>query len=461
MKKFVNRDKELKFLESEYKKGESSLVVVYGRRRVGKTSLINEFCKDKRSLYFLATEEGDRQNLLSFQTLVADFTNNELLQQATFDNWNAVFSILSEYTTDKIVITIDEFQYLGKSNVAFPSIFQKVWDTILRDKNVMVILCGSYLSMMESQTLDYNSPLYGRRTGQIKLKPIGFKDYHEFFAETLSHKELIDLYAVTGGVPKYIEVFNQGENVFQSISDNILNKSSFLYDETNFLLHREVKEVGTYFSIIRTIAEGNRKLAQIAGKLSVAQSSLSKYLSTLIKLDILEREVPITEVNPQKSKKGLYKVKDNYILFWFLFIYPNLNFIESDNSGIVANKIAANFYDRHAAFVYEDICIQKMWELSSANCFAFHFDKVGRWWDKSNEIDVVAIDSESGNMIFGECKYIKGRVGLNILQKLEEKAKQVKYSKRGVACFVLFAVNGFTDELIELEKSRSDLVLSR
>ncbi len=460
MKKFVNREKELKFLEKEYRKDESSLVVVYGRRRVGKTSLINEFCKDKKSLYFLATEEGDRQNLLSFQTMVADFTGSELLQQATFDNWNAVFSILSEYTQDKIIITIDEFQYLGKSNAAFASVFQKVWDTILKDKNVMVILCGSYISMMESQTLDYNSPLYGRRTGQIKLKPIDFKHYHEFFTEKVSHKELIDLYAVTGGVPKYIEVFNQREDVFKSIADNILNKSSFLYDEPNFLLHREVKDVGTYFSIIKTIAEGNRKLGQIAGKLGVVQSSLSKYLSTLIKLDILEREVPITENNPQKSKKGLYKIKDNYILFWFLFIYPNLNFIESDNSDIVANKIAANFYDRHVAFVYEDICIQKMWELSSANRFGFSFDRVGRWWDKSSEIDIVAIDSESGNMIFGECKYIKGRVGLNILKRLEEKTGKVSYVKRGKKCFILFAVNGFTDELIELEKSRDDLILS-
>ncbi len=460
MKKFVNREKELKFLEKEYRKDESSLVVVYGRRRVGKTSLINEFCKDKKSLYFLATEEGDRQNLLSFQAMVADFTGSELLQQATFDNWNAVFSVLSEYTQDKIIITIDEFQYLGKSDAAFASVFQKVWDTILKDKNMMVILCGSYISMMESQTLDYNSPLYGRRTGQIKLKPIDFKHYHEFFAETVSHKELIDLYAVTGGVPKYIEVFNQKEDVFKSIADNILNKSSFLYDEPNFLLHREVKDVGTYFSIIKTIAEGNRKLGQIASKLGVVQSSLSKYLSTLIKLDILEREVPITETNPQKSKKGLYKIKDNYILFWFLFIYPNLNFIESDNSDIVANKIAANFYDRHVAFVYEDICIQKMWELSSANLFGFSFDRVGRWWDKLSEIDIVAIDSESGNMIFGECKYIKGKVGLNILKKLEDKTGKVSYAKRGKKCFILFAVNGFTDDLIELEKSRDDLILS-
>ena len=232
----------------------------------------------------------------------------------------------------KPVIVIDEFQYIGKSNPAFPSVFQRIWEEQLKDKPVMVILCGSLISMMESQTLSYNSPLYGRRTAQMKLKQIPFRYYRQFFPDK-SENELVEMYAVTGGVPKYIESFADVGDIYEGISENILNPSGYLYDEPQFLLQQEVSEVGSYFSIIKAIAAGNSKLSAIATLLEVKSTSLTKYLKTLIDLDILEREVPVTEDNPEKSKKGLYKIKDNYLRFWFAFVYPNLSFIESGNSG--------------------------------------------------------------------------------------------------------------------------------
>ena len=254
MSKFVDRIKELEFLNNEYNKKDSSLIILYGRRRVGKTALIKEFGKNKDMIYFLATEEQEMQNINAFKELVINDTQNELLSSANITSWEVLFkTIVSQKTTSKKIIVIDEFQYLGKINPSFPSIFQKIWDEILKDKNVMVILCGSLISMMESQTLNYNSPLYGRRTGQIKLKQIPFENYHDFFTSRIKERNLIEMYAVTGGIPKYIESFKAEENIYEGIKNNIMNKQSYLYEEPMFLLQNEVSEVGSYFSIIKSI----------------------------------------------------------------------------------------------------------------------------------------------------------------------------------------------------------------
>lgn len=462
MKELINRSKELEFLEKEYQRNTSSLVILYGRRRVGKTELTNEFIKNKQAVYFLATEENETQNRISFQNIVAEQTGNELLKHVNADNWDMIFKVwLDAPSTGKKLMIIDEFQYLGKANRAFPSVFQRIWDTMLKNRNVMVILCGSLISMMESQTLAYSSPLYGRRTGQIKLKQIPFCHYHKFFPDK-SEKELIEYYSITGGVPKYIELFYDSKDIFEAIENNVLSKSSFLYDEPNFLLQREVSEVGSYFSLIKTIASGNQKLSKIAAALELKQTGLTKYLKTLIDLDILEREVPVTEDNPESSKRGLYKIKDNFMLFWFKFVFPNLNYIESGHAELAMKKIRANLVDAHIAYVYEDICMEKMWELNANDTWNFHFDKVGRWWDNNTEIDIVALDREEKHIIFGECKYRTGKVGTDVLRQLELKSERVEWN-RGVRqnYFILFSINGFTDELTALSKVRKDLILQQ
>ena len=361
MKRFVDREQEMETLQSEYNRDGSALVVLYGRRRVGKTTLISEFIKDKNALFFLASEEAETQNRNAFKEKVAEFIDSDLLRSADIKSWDVLFkSIMDTPFESKPVIVLDEFQYLGKANPAFPSVFQRIWEEILKDKSVMVILCGSLISMMESQTLAYGSPLYGRRTAQIRLKQIPFCYYHEFFPGK-SRRELIEMYAVTGGVPKYIELCSESRDIYSAIQKCVLNRSGYLYDEPHFLLQQEVTEVGSYFSIIKAIAAGNSKLSAISAVLEIKATSLTKYLKTLIDLDILEREVPITEDNPAKSKKGLYKIKDNYLRFWFAFVYPNMSFIESGHSRIVMNKIRKSLVPNHIAFVYEDVCKERMW----------------------------------------------------------------------------------------------------
>lgn len=460
MSRFIDRESEMNTLENEYARPGSSLVILYGRRRVGKTSLISEFIRNKNALFFLASEEPEIQNRNAFREKAADFIRNDLLRNASVSSWDVIFkAIIDTPFEQKPIIVMDEFQYIGKSNPAFPSIFQRIWEEQLKNKSVMVILCGSLISMMKSQTLNYDSPLYGRRTAQIRLKQIPFKYYRQFFPGT-DENHLIEMYAVTGGVPKYIELFRENDDIYDAIERNILDPSSYLYDEPHFLLQQEVSEIGNYFSLIKAIAAGNTKLSAISTVLETKATSLTKYLKTLIDLDILEREVPITEDNPEKSKKGLYKIKDNYLRFWFAFIYPNLSFIESGNGDIVMSKIRKGFIRHHAAFVYEDVCREKMWELNAADIWDFHFSKIGRYWDSNIEIDIAALDPDGKNLILGECKYWAEPVGINVLSYLEEKAKAVNWNLQSRnTYYVLFSANGFTPELELYAGKRPDVLL--
>lgn len=461
--KFVDRTEELEFLNREYAKKTSSFIVIYGRRRIGKTALIKQFIKDKPALYFLASEEMERENKNNLKNLMAEFTGSELLKRDFDFTWDDIFAAFADFKKEeKKIVIIDEFQYLCKANKSIPSIFQRIWDNLLMNKNIMVILCGSLIHMMKNQTLDYSSPLYGRRTGQIKLKQIQFLHYKGFFHDKdMAEKDFIEYYAVTGGVPKYIELFNLSDNIFAAVRENIINRQSFLYEEPIFLLEREVSDIGSYFSIIKTIAQGNHKLGKIASVLNVPQTKLSRYLQTLIELDLIERIVPVTESNPGKSKKGLYYLTDNFIEFWFKFIYPYRSYLEMDDKEFVMGKIEKNFIDNHVSFVFEKVCIQEMWQLNRENKFDCKFQKIGKWWDKNIEIDIVGLNEEEKAIIFGECKYLDKKVDVDLFYQLAQKGKAVDWHREyRKEYYILFSKSGFTRELTELRHNRDNLILN-
>ena len=459
---FVDREAELQALEREYAREGSSFVVVYGRRRVGKTELISRFIRSRRSLYYLATEEPELQNLESFQSVAADFLQSDLLHAARISRWEDVFREIARAcspTDERAVIVIDEFQYLGRANPAYPSIFQRIWDTMLKDANVMLVLCGSLISLMRDQVLSEESPLYGRRTAQIRMRQIPFSHYREFLPGR-STRELVERYAVTGGVPKYIELFNDEKDVYSAISANALDRSGFLYDEPNFLLQREVPDVGTYFALIRAVAGGARRPSEISRSFGIRQTSLGKYLKTLIDLDVLERQVPVTEGNPDKSKKSFYRIKDNFLQFWFRFVLPNLSYLETGRTAAVEKRIREHFIDGHVAYVYEDVCRERLWGLADSGELGFVPERVGRWWSGSDEIDVVGLSASEGRAVWGECKFWKDPVGANVLRALEEKAARVPWERdRRTDAFALFSASGFTDELREIAGARDDVVL--
>lgn len=460
MQKFIGRVKELKDLEKEYKR-DSGFVVIYGRRRVGKTTLIKEFIKDKNAVYFLATEEAEVQGKRRLLNIIADFIEQPYLKSASFENWEDIFRLLTKYKpNEKKVLVIDEFQYLIQVNSAFTSIFQSIWDEILNNNNIMVILCGSLISMMTTHVLSYESPLYGRRTSQIRLKPLKFTELRNHITQR-TFEELVELYSVTGGVPKYFEFFHNQDSLIENIKENILNRSGFLYEEPLFLLGKEVREPLNYFSIIKTISEGKHKLSEISSSLEQKSNFLSPYLKTLIDLDLVEKRVPITESSPEKSRKGLYYISDNFINFWFKYVYPYKGELEFGNQEPVIERLKNNFKDNFVSFIYEDICRDIFLNLCAQKRIYFIPSKIGAYWNMNNtiEIDVVAVDNTNKKIFLAECKYFENKkVDISVYSALLEKSKASDFKGYDIV-YGLFSKSGFDNRLIEIASTNQNLIL--
>ena len=451
--KFIDRKREMSTLEKEYNR-ENSFVVLYGRRRTGKTTLIKEFIKDKNSFYFFADKQNESLQINRFKNQLAEHFKDEFLKKIEINDWDTVFDyFISKIGDEKFVLVIDEFQYLCLMNKGFSSIFQRIYDEKISDKNIMVILCGSLISMMYSEVLSYDSPLYGRRSAQIKLQPISFEYYKEFF-DNKSKKELIEFYSITGGIPKYILEFDRNKSPLWNIENNIFNKDNFLYSEPKFLLQEEINDLSRYFSILNSIALGNTKLSSIYSHLGLNSNNITSYITKLIDLDILEKEVSVTE-NIENGKKGLYKIKDNYLKFWFSYVYPYQSYLEIENLSYPLEKVK-NEFNLWVSKIYEDLARETVLNNSE---IPFPIKKLGRWWNNNEEIDIVGLGDNE--IIFGECKWSNKKVGLSVLLSLKEKSKSVKWNNSSrKEYFILFSKEGFSDGLINLSKKDKTIILS-
>lgn len=462
---FIGRQTELGTLETEYAR-DSSFVVIYGRRRVGKTTLIKEFIKKKPAFYFLATEEVESQSMKRFAGVLTRTTGNIMLKNVAFSDWMDLFHVIADYKqSEKKVVVIDEFPYLVKTNSAFPSILQGAWDEILKDSNIMLILCGSLIGMMQKYALAYDSPLYGRRTAQIRLMPLAFPAVYA--TQKLSFEKAVEQYAVTGGVPKYLEFFQNDDDLQQQIESVVLSKNGFLYEEPNFLLKDEVQSAVNYFSIIKAIADGNHKLGKIAGVLRLETSGLTPYLSTLSDLGFTIKDTPITEKNPEKSRKGLYFISDNFVRFWFRYVYPYKGELELDNTQIVLEEISKDFIEKFVAFAYEDICKSIFADLCKKQAVAFMPSRIGSYWlndaDNDTQIDVMAVDHQHKRLFAGECKYHVKPVDAAVYFALEEKVRgsaDIRAAfKDYQILYGVFSKSGFTQRMIDQAKDSPNLLL--
>ncbi len=456
---FIDRENDLAWLENEYHKKGAGFIVIYGRRRVGKTTLIEEFIRDKKAIYFMADKQVEKELINRFNQAMSRSIDDPLMSDLTFNSWETLFEywLGKEKFQTKIVVVIDEFQYLAKVNPAFPSILQRIWDERLKKKNIFLILCGSLVNMMYSTTLSYKSPLYGRRTGQMKLEPVTFHDYMKFLPKVPSEKRL-EYYAITGGIPKYIETLSPVKNLLDNIHENILSKNSYLYDEPRYILNEEVTETLNYFSILKTIACGEHKIGNIASKIGIKANILTKYLDMLINLGIIERQVPVTEKNPEKSKMGLYYIKDHYFRFWFRYVFPYQSYLEIQEKDYVLSIIKEDFSNFTGA-VYEKVCLENIPILIKEEKLPFTPEKWGRWWMKNEEIDIIAINDRTREILFAECKWSTKLVGLNILDELREKSKMVNWNMDNrVEYFALFSRKGFTKEL-EIKAKKENILL--
>ena len=459
MTNFICRDEELSFLRGEYDKSEASLVVLYGRRRMGKTSLISEFGKDKNMLYFLAMDEPDDTTRCRFKDFAAKYTGDKSLKTRVKEDWAVIFDALARYETEqKKLIVLDEFQYIGKNNPSFLLTFKKAW-TELKKQNVMVILCGSMIPLIETQTLAYGSHLHGQVTAQKKIVPIFFQHYHEFF-HGQSRNELIEYYSVTGGIPRYIELFRDEPDVWTAIEKHVLSKKGFLYEEPILIAQTEVSNAGNYVSLIRAIVDGNQKMDAIASTTGIKKTSLAKYMRKLINMDVLEREVPITRGNPARSKPAIYRIKDHFLEFWLKFVYTKRNLIEMGRTQQLLENMRNEFIDHHVARVYEDVCRQRLWQFEANGWLPCNFDKVGRWWDNRRKIDIVALDSNGTDIVFCECRYVGDPMDTDVYEKLQEKKKYVQWNTSSrQEFFIFFSVNGYTQQMKDLAIGKVNVFL--
>lgn len=463
--RFIGRKNELHTLNTEYNRN-SSFVVIYGRRRVGKTTLIKEFLKNKSAFYYLATEELESQSMKRLANVIARTTKNTLLQKIEFTDWLDLFQLIADYKPEeKKVLVIDEFPYLVRTNSAFPSILQNAWDEFLKDSNVMLILSGSLIGMMQKHALSYDSPLYGRRTAQMRLTPLPFTSIYE--TQNLPFEQAVEQFALTGGVPKYLEFFEDGRPLEEQLKDAVFSKNGFLYEEPNFLLKSEFLTAGNYFSIIKTIADGNHKLGKIASALGQESSSLTPYLSTLSDLGFIEKRTPITEKNPEKSRKGLYFIADNFLRFWFCYVYPYKGELELDNMQIVLDEIHKDFKEKFVAFAYEDICKDIFAKLCSNNAISFVPSRIGSYWlndyDGDTEINVMSVDHQNKQVFAGECKYhtkpVDAPVYFTLKEKVDNAAEIRKSFQKYNVIYGLFSKSGFTKRMLDIAKENPNILL--
>lgn len=463
--RFIGRKNELHTLNTEYNRN-SSFVVIYGRRRVGKTTLIKEFLKNKTAFYYLATEELESQSMKRLANVIARTTKNTLLQKIEFTDWLDLFQLIADYKPEeKKVLVIDEFPYLVRTNSAFPSILQNAWDEFLKDSNVMLILSGSLIGMMQKHALSYDSPLYGRRTAQMRLTPLPFTSIYE--TQNLPFEQAVEQFALTGGVPKYLEFFEDGRPLEEQLKDAVFSKNGFLYEEPNFLLKSEFLTAVNYFSIIKTIADGNHKLGKIASALGQESSSLTPYLSTLSDLGFIEKRTPITEKNPEKSRKGLYFIADNFLRFWFCYVYPYKGELELDNMQIVLDEIHKDFKEKFVAFAYEDICKDIFAKLCSNNAISFVPSRIGSYWlndyDGDTEIDVMSVDHQNKQVFAGECKYhtkpVDTPVYFTLKEKVDNAAEIRKSFPKYNVIYGLFSKSGFTKRMLDIAKENPNILL--
>ncbi len=464
---FVNREKELETLQKEYQRSEASFVVVYGRRRIGKTALLRQFMVGKKGLYFLATQEAMHLNQRQFQQQLAKVLDAPYLSSVEQVSWDLMADEIARGSQQKrLVIILDEFQYLGMVDPAFPSLFQGLWDTVLQQANVMVIVCGSLISMMESQVLDYHSPLYGRRTAQIKVRSMGLAEFGQFWHQDLSLGDMLWRYGVTGGIPKYIEVFRNADpglhmdGFWQAVRTEVLSRNALLYEEPYFLLSQEVKEVGNYFSVMRAIAQGNHKAGEIARTLQIKEMNLRHYLKTLMDLEMVERQVPVTEKNPEKSKMALYIIKDEYLRFWFRFVHPYQNELEMDLQDQVLKRIKDNYVENHLSYVYETVCQQDLINKAATQLKAYELNRFGKWWNRHQEVDIAALSESTHTLLLGECKLTQKPMGAGVLEALKNKAHDVPWKKDDrQLVYALYSFSGFSENLEKMAEADRNLHL--
>lgn len=446
---FVGRKKELIELNRQYSSNDFHFTVIYGRRRIGKTELIKQFIMDKNSIYFMATESSGEKNLELLSMIVLQHSKTKF-KFGRFESYEALFDFVSEISADeRVVLVIDEFPYLAEAYPEISSILQKYCDNQWKDTRLQLILCGSSMSFMESQVLGVKSPLYGRRTSQIRLREFNYFETEEFL-KPMKKVDIAVLHAVTGGVAEYLSYIDKGRDLESNLVSLFFVDKGRMYEEPPNYLKQELREPRLYNEILDVIARGARKNNEIATKVKKSTGAINNYLDNLIELGILIKEKPVGE---NASRKSIYRINNGSFRFWYRYVFPNMSAIEIGlgerlYEGDVKEDIS-NFMGEE----FEGIFIDHFDMLNKEGKLPKLITSRGRWWGsnpklkREEEIDLVGYGKNLA--VFCEVKWTNKKVDMDILHKLVEKSMMFSEPEKH---YILFSKSGFTKRLIDEAK---------
>jgi len=447
MEQFVDREREFDQLTACYESETADLIVIYGRRRLGKSELVRQSIADRDdAVYYQAVESTAQNQLEQFaDTAGEQFPSLRNIRR----DWEALLEALG---TEDAVVVIDEFPFLIDEDDSLPSRIQRVWDTQLQDTGMTLVLVGSSISVMEEKVLSGSAPLYGRRTATIDLKPLDVADAHQFFPG-YDPETAITAWSIYGGTPYYLQTIDADDSLGTNVQQGILSERGLLYSEPEFLLRTELRQPNTYFSILRALAHGRRTPNEIAGMAGVDSGLLSTYLQKLRRLRLVERHIPVTE-SPTSSKRGRYRIAAPLFRFWFRFVYGNQSQLRLLGDEAYQELVAPELAD-YVSPLFERLCQRAVPDLVDRQ-----FRDVGQWWFKEHELDVLGLTTDG--LVAGECKFTSSPVSEGILHDLERTVSEVRWSQEpadGDTLHVLFSRSGYTDDLLDIANRRDDVLL--
>ena len=452
---FIGRQKELNTLTNQYSKNEFTFIPIYGRRRVGKTQLIEEFIRDKNAIFFTAINKGTyKSNMELLSKAIFESSDTAPLYSTFHDALNGIYELAQK---EKLIFVIDEFPYLAQTDESILSLLQQYIDLKFLKTNMMLILSGSSLSFMENQVLGYQSPLYGRRTGQIKLLPVDFQTARQFTPKLSKHDQAV-VYGVTGAIPKYLSLFNDESTLDENIKSQYFDRNAYLFEETDNLLKQEFKEPALYQAIITAIATGGSQMKDIKNRVGAESSTIATYMKSLLDTGIVKKEIPA--MDKSNSRKTIYRLEDGMFRFWYRFVYPNVSLVALDKGDMVYNRIKSQISD-FMGEVYEKLCIEYMWSIYDK--LPFPFQNISRWWGNNPklksqaEIDFIAYANDTEQAIFGECKWRNEELNKATIENLIEKSEMFHSFKE--KHYYLFSKSGFTSGAYKFAEKRKDIHL--
>ncbi len=453
---FIGREHELVSLNKLYTSDKFEFAVIYGRRRVGKTALINQFISDKKAIYFMGVESNAKQNLENFSKSIIEYETGVLTDTAFVSFQAALEYVFHLAEKERLILVIDEYPYVSHSSKSLASTLQLLIDKYKDCSKLMLILCGSSMSYMEDHVLAYKAPLYGRRTAQMKILPFDFADTCQYF-KNFSSEEKAMIYGIAGGTPQYLLQMDDRISIKDNIKNTFLNPTSSLFEEPENLLKQEVREPALYNAIITAIATGASRMAEISTKVGENTSICATYLKNLIALGLIQKETPYSE---KASRKSIYTIADNMFRFWYRFVPENHSIIGRGAVDLAYKRIEPHLSD-YMGKVFEEICKQYLWKLLLKGESPVEFRELGRWWgtDPSThgqtEIDIMG-EQDKDTALFGECKWTNEKVDTGVLETLIRRSNLFHYNK---VHLYLFAKNGFTKGCMETAGKMKNVTL--